>query len=236
MCHTCQPMRRHGSAAMPSQYWTCGHSSRCVTESDTAHLNQGFRGACCFSALLSVHCVLSVSPLTLCCTLTQRLLNGDGLGIQCFAASSSAGIIAVAEKVRTCHPAWRHACIADMCSSCMQCDRFLACLCHPPQRSLHAAIMVWSTLPTPNMHAQGPSPKVWLYRLSDLKLLVSLPAKAELEYTALALSTDGELLAVCSGSPNASLSVWQWSKVREQQGWIAALAPHQHMTNELPRR
>lgn len=89
---------------------------------------------------------------------TQRLLKGDGLGIQCFAASSTAGIIAVAER--------------------------------------------------------GPSPRVWVYRSADLRQLTTLPARAELEYSVLDLSADGERLAVCSGRPQAALSVWDWRKVR----------------------
>ena len=55
--------------------------------------------------------------------------------------------------------------------------------------------------------------------MSDLRQLTTLPAKADLEYSALALSGDGELLAVCSGKPNPTLGVWQWRKVRQQAVW-----------------
>ncbi|GBF90834.1 cilia- and flagella-associated protein [Raphidocelis subcapitata] len=59
---------------------------------------------------------------------------------------------------------------------------------------------------------EGPSPRVWVHRASDLQLLATLPERAELEFTALAFSGDGELLAVASGAPGASLAVWQWRK------------------------
>jgi WD40 repeat protein len=53
---------------------------------------------------------------------------------------------------------------------------------------------------------------VWVYDAASLALLATLPARAELDHTALALSRDGELLAVASAAPGAALSVWQWKK------------------------
>lgn len=66
---------------------------------------------------------------------------------------------------------------------------------------------------------QGYQPSISIYRQSDLRLLLSLQANAEFEYTAIALSGNGELLAVCSGTPELQLSVWQWRKVIPQIPW-----------------
>jgi hypothetical protein len=60
---------------------------------------------------------------------------------------------------------------------------------------------------------QGYQPRVSIYRHSDLQLLQTIQAGAEFTYTAVALSGDGELLAVCSGAPDQQLSVWQWRTV-----------------------
>lgn len=62
-------------------------------------------------------------------------------------------------------------------------------------------------------HPQGYQPRVSIYRQADLQLLQTIPAGAEFGYTAVGLSGDGELLAVCSGAPDQQLSVWQWRKV-----------------------
>lgn len=61
---------------------------------------------------------------------------------------------------------------------------------------------------------QGYKPRVVIHRQSDLKQLQSIQADAEFAYTAVALSHDGELLAVCTGEPDRQLSVWHWRKVR----------------------
>jgi hypothetical protein len=60
---------------------------------------------------------------------------------------------------------------------------------------------------------QGYQPRISIHQQSDLKLLHSLQPTAEYEYTAVALSDNGELLAVCSGTPELQLSVWHWRKV-----------------------
>jgi WD40 repeat protein len=59
-----------------------------------------------------------------------------------------------------------------------------------------------------------------VYRSSDLQQLAAVPARAELDFTALVFSQDGELLAVAAGAPSASLSVWHWAK-----GQLLASAP-----------
>jgi hypothetical protein len=65
--------------------------------------------------------------------------------------------------------------------------------------------------PTP----QGIQSRVWVFSMADLQQpLATLPGLAELELTGLALSADGELLAVASGEPGPSLAVWEWREVR----------------------
>jgi len=59
---------------------------------------------------------------------------------------------------------------------------------------------------------QGPKPSVWVYSASNLQQLATLPERAELRYHALALSRDGELLAVATGEPGPALAIWQWRK------------------------
>ena len=81
---------------------------------------------------------------------------------------------------------------------------------------------------------QGPDPRVWVYRLAapaaststtaddddatsaaaaaEPQLLAELAVSADLGVAALALSADGELLAVATAPPRAALSVWRWRR------------------------
>lgn len=59
---------------------------------------------------------------------------------------------------------------------------------------------------------QGYQPVVNVYSTQDLQQQACLAADASFAYTAVALSHDGELLAVCADHPDLELSVWQWRK------------------------
>lgn len=63
---------------------------------------------------------------------------------------------------------------------------------------------------------QGLAPRVTLHRQCDLQLLQRLDGGAEFGYSAVALSGDGELLALCSAAPDCQLSVWHWRKASTQ--------------------
>jgi hypothetical protein len=57
---------------------------------------------------------------------------------------------------------------------------------------------------------QGYQPQISVYDAGSLQLLQSLHASTALGYTAIALSADGELLAVSGAEPELLLTVWQW--------------------------
>lgn len=138
---------------------------------------------CCFRQLTSKH-LPALPP-------HQRLLKGPGHGISCFTTSAAAGVIAVAEQVRR----RMHAPVN------LDCMQLLLQHAHtkPSKR----------TAPT-----QGPSPRVWVYHATDLQQpAATLRPGAELDVSALALSGDGQLLAVAGGQPGAALGVWQWATV-----------------------
>lgn len=65
---------------------------------------------------------------------------------------------------------------------------------------------------------QGYQPAVNIFSTHDLQQQASLAAGSSLGYTAVAVSHDGELLAVCADSPDLELSVWHWRKASLQ--WI----------------
>jgi hypothetical protein len=60
---------------------------------------------------------------------------------------------------------------------------------------------------------QGYQPVFNVYSSHDLQQQACLAAGASFAYSAVALSHDGELLAVCADHPDLELSVWQWRKV-----------------------
>lgn len=57
---------------------------------------------------------------------------------------------------------------------------------------------------------QGYQPAIQIFSTQDLQQQASLAAGASWGYTAVALSHDGELLAVCADRPDQELSVWHW--------------------------
>lgn len=59
---------------------------------------------------------------------------------------------------------------------------------------------------------QGYQPRIAIYDACSLQLLQSIHASAAFGYSAVALSADGELLAVCGREPELLLTVWHWRK------------------------
>lgn len=60
---------------------------------------------------------------------------------------------------------------------------------------------------------QGYQPAIHVYSTDDLQHQATVATGASFGFTAVALSHDGELLAVCADCPDLELSVWQWRKV-----------------------
>lgn len=58
----------------------------------------------------------------------------------------------------------------------------------------------------------GPIPSVRIHRLSDLEFVGAVNPNVELEIAALAFSSDGMRLAVCSAEPELSLSIYEWKQ------------------------
>jgi hypothetical protein len=116
------------------------------------------------------------------------VLVTSGQGIQSFAASIMGGIIAVAEQVVG---------LTGVAASV----------------STRQGPQDLPGLPLPPA-LQGFQPSVSIYATSSLQLLQSIHASTAFGYTAVALSEDGELLAVCGAEPDLLLTVWQWRKVR----------------------
>jgi len=65
---------------------------------------------------------------------------------------------------------------------------------------------------------QGPAPLVRIYRTSDLRDVGTLEPPVTLGFTALAFSSDGKRLAVCTDEPDLALLVYQWEQVRRLNG------------------
>lgn len=89
----------------------------------------------------------------------QRLLQGPGCGIQCFAANPHHELIALVEK--------------------------------------------------------GVRPSVHVYSSQDLTELAVLKSQAELGYTAVCFSGNGERLALCSDEPDSSVEVYIWREAHQ---------------------
>ena len=64
---------------------------------------------------------------------------------------------------------------------------------------------------------QGYPPAIQLFSTQDLQRQAEVTAAAEAGYSAVALSSDGELLAACADQPDLELSVWHWRKVGHRQ-------------------
>lgn len=73
---------------------------------------------------------------------------------------------------------------------------------------------------------QGYQPSIHIFSTQDLQQLAGLAAGASWGYTAVALSHDGELLAVCADWPDQELSVWRWRQASAVHGSQLQLSAH----------
>lgn len=62
---------------------------------------------------------------------------------------------------------------------------------------------------------QGLYPTVRVFEVSSGKCLAMLNPSLQLGASALAISADGERLAVCGDDPDTNLTIYKWKEVRK---------------------